>query len=75
MHGCGRCRIPSTRRGYWVKKLERNACRDKRVLRTLRRAGWKVLVVWECQVLFWNEERLRERIVAFLEKESREGGS
>src|SRR5207245_6442054 len=36
MHGCGRCRIPSSRRNYWVKKLERNAARDKRVQRALR---------------------------------------
>src|SRR6185295_10356211 len=31
MHTCGRCRIPTARRKYWVAKLERNAARDKRV--------------------------------------------
>lgn len=49
MHGCGRCRIPATRRDYWLDKLHRNRERDKRTLRQLRKAGWRVLVVWECQ--------------------------
>ena len=49
MHGCGRCRIPKARRAYWVAKLHRNAARDRRSFRVLRDAGWKVLVVWECQ--------------------------
>jgi DNA mismatch endonuclease, patch repair protein len=67
LHGCPRCRIPSSRRGYWVKKLEGNAARDKRVRRELQRAGWKVLVLWECQVKPTKVERLREKIIAFLQ--------
>ena len=39
MHTCGRCHIPAARRRYWVDKLERNAARDRRVQRALRRAG------------------------------------
>jgi DNA mismatch endonuclease (patch repair protein) len=49
MHRCGRCRIPATRREYWVDKLRRNRERDERTRRQLRRAGWRLLVVWECQ--------------------------
>jgi hypothetical protein len=49
MHHCGRCRIPSSHRGYWLKKVERNAVRDKRVQCALRNAGWRVLVIWKCQ--------------------------
>src|SRR5689334_9466289 len=37
MHSCGRCRLPASRRDYWVQKLARNAARDKRWQRTLRR--------------------------------------
>jgi len=66
MHGCGRCRILTARRGYWLVKLERNAARDKRVQRALRRAGWGVLVVWECQTAAGSRERLRRRIGRFL---------
>jgi DNA mismatch endonuclease (patch repair protein) len=63
MHTCGRCRIPSSRRVYWVGKLRRNAARDRRTLRAVKRAGWKVLVVWECQTK--NADRLSARISAF----------
>jgi DNA mismatch endonuclease, patch repair protein len=66
MHHCGRCRIPTSRRGYWVKKLERNRERDKRVQRALRRAGWRVLVVWECQTVAARRERLEIRLRRFL---------
>ena len=66
MHGCGRCRIPASRRSYWVKKLERNATRDKRVQRALRRDAWSVLVVWECQTQFSRRKLLTSRLEGFL---------
>jgi DNA mismatch endonuclease, patch repair protein len=66
MHDCGRCRIPTARRRYWVAKLERNAARDKRVLRELRRADWGVLVIWECQTFAAGRERLRAKLDRFL---------
>lgn len=57
VHGCfwhqhPRCRrrsMPSTNRKYWVSKLERNVERFVEVRRALRKQGWKVVVVWECQ--------------------------
>jgi DNA mismatch endonuclease (patch repair protein) len=64
MHGCGRCRIPAVRRGYWLAKLTRNAERDRRVRRQLGRLGWRVCVIWECQV---RRANLAERIVRFLD--------
>jgi DNA mismatch endonuclease (patch repair protein) len=66
MHTCGRCRIPAARRKYWLAKLERNAERDKRVQRALRRAGWGVLVVWECQTCGTARDALSRRIAKFL---------
>ena len=49
-HGCGRARIPATRQDYWIPKLARNAARDRRNEAALNAAGWKVLVVWECEL-------------------------
>ncbi len=66
MHRCGRCRIPTSHRNYWLAKLQRNAARDKSNRRALRRAGWGVLVIWECQTGPAKIARLRARIVAFL---------
>ena len=39
MHGCARCRVPSSRRDYWIAKMQRNAARDKRTQRELRQAA------------------------------------
>jgi DNA mismatch endonuclease, patch repair protein len=71
MHGCGRCRVPSSRRGYWIAKMRRNAARDKRTQQELRRDGWRVMVVWECQIGPERNDRLRAKIVAFLKKDAR----
>jgi DNA mismatch endonuclease (patch repair protein) len=68
LHNCPRCRIPSSRRDYWVQKLRRNATRDKETQRELRRDGWQVLVLWECQIAL-TKQRLNKRIGAFLESE------
>jgi len=67
LHKCPRCRIPSTRRSYWVAKLQRNAQRDRSTLRALRKDGWQVLVVWECQTQPAKAKLLEKRIVAFLD--------
>lgn len=51
-HRCPHCH-PSTPKShveYWVVKFERNVERDERTLAELREAGWKVHVVWECQL-------------------------
>lgn len=74
VHGCfwhrHRCRygqpLPRTRRGFWKKKLQENQQRDKRNRRLLRRLGWEVFVVWECQTK--RREWLVTRLVDFLEK-------
>ncbi len=71
MHNCDRCRVPSTRRDYWIAKMERNAARDKRTRRKLRQSGWHVMVIWECQISPSHEDQLRRKIVAFLEKNTK----
>jgi DNA mismatch endonuclease (patch repair protein) len=68
MHNCPRCRIPSSRRAYWLAKMRRNAARDKRTQRALRRSGWSVMVIWECQIGRLGMERLQTKINSFLGK-------
>lgn len=47
-HGCRwHCRMPGSRRDYWVPKIQRNVERQRQVVRKLRRGGFKVLIVWE----------------------------
>jgi DNA mismatch endonuclease (patch repair protein) len=42
--------FPITNRDFWRRKLEANIKRDHIVTRTLKRKGWKVIRIWECQL-------------------------
>jgi DNA mismatch endonuclease (patch repair protein) len=47
-HRCPRCNwTPANNAGYWEEKFARNRTKDREADRALRRAGWKVLRVWE----------------------------
>lgn len=48
--GCRRAARPSTNREFWDKKIDGNIARDTANLKALRRAGWKVLVIWQCAI-------------------------
>jgi DNA mismatch endonuclease (patch repair protein) len=48
--GCREGRIPSSRLDYWVPKLEKNQIRDAANRALLEEQGWKVLIVWECEL-------------------------
>ena len=56
VHGCfwhgheTHKRIPSAHHDYWEKKICRNKARDERDKEALRRMGWSVITVWECQL-------------------------
>ena len=63
-HGCKIGRPPKSRVDYWGLKLDANRERDARNKALLRRAGWKVLTVWQCQIR--NLPRLRARLFSFL---------
>lgn len=47
--GCPKASNPKTRAGYWRKKFESNVRRDNRNVKLLRKQGWSVLTVWECE--------------------------
>ncbi len=52
-HGHEGCRyfvVPKTNTEFWVNKIETNKQRDNREINELQTLGWKVIVVWECQL-------------------------
>jgi DNA mismatch endonuclease (patch repair protein) len=73
IHGCfwhhhPRCRratLPSSQQAFWLRKIEANRDRDRRQIRTLRRLGWRVLTIWECQTR--RPETLKLRLMPLLE--------
>ena len=58
--------MPATRKRFWSAKLCNNAERDYRNVRALRKLGWGVLVVWECQLVPSRIQNLIEKATAFL---------
>ncbi|HXG19058.1 MAG TPA: very short patch repair endonuclease [Methylomirabilota bacterium] len=64
-HPCRRgARMPKANADYWRQKIARNKQRDQRHRRQLRRLGWDVLVLWECQLR--DQKKLAARLVRFL---------
>lgn len=64
-HACKRgARSPKSNADYWQAKISRNVARDMDQIAELEKAGWDVLVLWECELK--NEDDLANRVVAFL---------
>jgi DNA mismatch endonuclease (patch repair protein) len=62
-HGCPKhATWPANRAAWWRRKIVGNKSRDALVTRTLRRAGWRVLRVWEHELVRRSEPRLVRRL-------------
>lgn len=49
-HGCSKTTTPKTNEEFWLKKFEANVSRDHIVSDQLSRMGWRVVVVWQCEL-------------------------
>lgn len=58
--------MPATRQDYWIPKFKRTVERDERNQKELRRLGWNVIVLWECELKNINEltDRLWDEITS-----------
>jgi DNA mismatch endonuclease (patch repair protein) len=65
--GCKFSYIPKSRPEFWLPKFACNMARDRLVTRTLRKTGWKVVRVWECQLSPKKARRTISRIRRALE--------
>jgi DNA mismatch endonuclease (patch repair protein) len=63
--GCVRSALPKSHAKYWKDKLLKNVERDSAAIKELRRQGWKVLILWECQLAC---NRKLERLVSLFLK-------
>jgi DNA mismatch endonuclease (patch repair protein) len=59
-HSCKRTKMPKSRKSYWSEKIEGNRRRDARKRRQLKSLGWKVVIVWECELK--RPDKLREKL-------------
>jgi DNA mismatch endonuclease (patch repair protein) len=65
--GCKYSYTPKSNVPFWNTKFEANIARDKLVARKLRAEGWRVVVIWECQV----SERKVAQVTRTIRRESR----
>jgi len=53
-HGHKNCKYakkPTSNTEFWKAKISKNIIRDQRNIRLLRKDGWMVLIIWECQLV------------------------
>ena len=65
---CRRGRRPKSNADYWNRKIDRNLIRDAANALLLREAGWRRIVVWECELK--RPESILKRIILGLNEES-----
>jgi DNA mismatch endonuclease (patch repair protein) len=76
VHGCfwhrHKCklgdRLPKSHVMFWQTKLEANRRRDARNRRRLKKEGWGLIVVWECQIQGWSDDRILKKLISFIDK-------
>lgn len=66
-HGCRWGKLPKSRLDYWKPKIAANKKRDKKNLGELAKAGWRSMVVWQCELK--KPESTITKVVSFLEDE------
>ena len=52
-HGHKRCKyfvVPKTRTEWWLNKIEGNVANDVKAMKALKKDGWGIINVWECQL-------------------------
>jgi DNA mismatch endonuclease (patch repair protein) len=60
-------RMPKSRIEFWRAKLEGNIARDKRNNSALKKAGWRILHIWECQTK--DIDQLTKTVRRFLDSD------
>ena len=64
-HNCLRgSRVPKTNTEYWTNKIARNRLRDTKARQELQVRGWRILYIWECELI--DPQATLKRICQFL---------
>jgi len=68
-HDCPRgARVPNQNRDYWLTKIDKNRERDRAAAKALASTGWKIAVLWECELK--DKRHLQQRLKWFLGRQS-----
>lgn len=61
---CKKQAMPKVNKKYWEPKLQKNIEKQVQDIKILRKQGWKVYKIWECQTI--NENKLTKKILKIL---------
>jgi DNA mismatch endonuclease (patch repair protein) len=67
-HGHANCKyfvMPKTRTQWWTDKINRNKANDEKAAKALKKDGWKVINVWECDL---KPAKVEKMVVSLLKK-------
>jgi DNA mismatch endonuclease, patch repair protein len=56
--GCNKFVVPRTRTEWWLNKINKTKKRDAQVSQELKQMGWKVIIIWECELKSNADEQL-----------------
>jgi len=60
--GCKDYSPPKTRTEWWINKIKGNIKKDKENTKQIKKQGWQVIIVWECELATKNREKLIKTI-------------
>lgn len=60
---CKIFKMPKSKQSYWVPKIKNNIYKDLQKKNSLKKLGWKVIVVWECRLKKRRLDRTLQSVV------------
>jgi len=69
-HECRHGRLPTSNQAYWVPKIAANRERDARKKQALLDLGWRVKIIWECEISGPNFYRIVDRLADWISNKS-----
>lgn len=65
-HTCRAGHLPSSNLDYWTTKIEKNIERDSRKNIELKKLGWNIIIVWQCELR--NVKVREQRLIKLAEE-------
>lgn len=58
-HNCKKGKLPSSNIDFWKEKISNNKSRDNKNTDLLVKLGWKVIIIWQCEISNVNSRKIR----------------
>ena len=62
-HNCKYYKVPKTRTDWWLNKINTNKANDTKAVKALKKEGWKIITVWECDLKAVKVEKTLQKLL------------